>query len=63
MMTDEEVYQELRDAIISGDMERYSRAKIAYSKITIKRENQRISKEKWRKNTVIYQLKILKKMN
>ena len=44
-MTEEEVYQELRDAIISGDMERYNRAKIAYSKITIKRENQRISKE------------------
>lgn len=62
-MTEEEVYQELRDAIISGDMERYDRAKIAYSKITIKRENQRISKEKWRKNTVIYQSKILKKMN
>lgn len=62
-MTEEEIYQELRDAIISGDMERYNRAKIAYSKIIIKRENQRISKEKWRKNTVIYQSKILKKMN
>ena len=62
-MTEEEIYQELRDAIISGDMERYNRAKITYSKITIKRENQRISKEKWRKNTVIYQSKILKKMN
>ena len=44
-MTEDEIYQELRDAIISGDMERYNRAKIAYSKITIKRENQRISKE------------------
>ena len=62
-MTEEEIYQELRDAIISGDMERYNRAKIEYSKITIKRENQRISKEKWRKNAVIYQSKILKKMN
>ena len=62
-MTEEEVYQELRDAIISGDMERYNKAKIAYAKITIDRENERIKKEKWRKNAVIYQSKILKKMN